>query len=137
MPNKYIKLFIFCFAAALIWAFFAFDLHQYFTLSELKTRQQAFETFYSDHKFLTISIYMIIYIAMAALSLPGAAVMTLAGGALFGTWIGLIVVSFASTIGATLAFLVARFLLGDYVQNKFKDKLKSEQGWKLHSELQR
>ncbi len=125
MKNNSLKLIVLFVAAALIGLFFAFDLHQYFTLSELKARQQAFEAFYTDNKALTISIYMIVYIVMAALSLPGAAVMTLAGGALFGVWIGLIAVSFASTIGATLAFIVARFLLKDYVQNKFKDKLKT------------
>ncbi|MDA3896142.1 MAG: VTT domain-containing protein, partial [Desulfobacteraceae bacterium] len=125
MKNNTLKLIVLFAAAALIGIFFAFDLHQYFTLSELKARQQSFEAFYSDHKMITIAIYKIIYIVMAALSLPGAAVMTLAGGALFGVWIGLIAVSFASTIGATLAFIVARFLLKDYVQKKFKDKLKA------------
>jgi pyruvate/2-oxoglutarate dehydrogenase complex dihydrolipoamide dehydrogenase (E3) component/uncharacterized membrane protein YdjX (TVP38/TMEM64 family) len=65
-----------------------------------------------------------LYIAVTALSLPGAAVMTLAGGALFGLWAGLLAVSFASTIGATLAFLAARFLLRGYVQNRFGDRLK-------------
>ncbi len=125
MKDNRLKIIILFVVAALIGIFFAFDLHQYFTLSELKARQQAFEAFYSDHKALTIAIYMTVYIIMAALSLPGAAVMTLAGGALFGVWIGLIAVSFASTIGATLAFMVARFLLKDYVQNKFKDKLRA------------
>jgi uncharacterized membrane protein YdjX (TVP38/TMEM64 family) len=66
-----------------------------------------------------------IYIAVAALSLPGAAILTLAAGALFGNLAGLIMVSFASSIGATLAFLVSRFLLKDYVQKKFGDKLKA------------
>ncbi|MEX1303389.1 MAG: TVP38/TMEM64 family protein, partial [Desulfotignum sp.] len=63
------------------------------------------------------------YITVTALSLPGAAVMTLAGGALFGLVTGTVVISFASTIGATLAFLVSRFLLKNWVQNRFKDKL--------------
>ena len=66
---------------------------------------------------------MIIYIAVTSLSLPGAALLTLAGGAFFGFWMGTVVVSFASTIGATLACVVSRFLLRDWVQNKFKDKL--------------
>lgn len=105
--------------------FFAFDLQQYFTLTHLKSRQQAFANYYADHRALTIGIYMVIYIAVTALSLPGAAVMSLAGGALFGIWVGVILVSFASTIGATLAFLVSRFLLKDYVQNKFGDRLKA------------
>jgi uncharacterized membrane protein YdjX (TVP38/TMEM64 family) len=67
---------------------------------------------------------MLIYIVVTALSLPGAAVMTLAGGGLFGLVTGTIVVSFASTIGATCACVVARYLLRDWVQNKFGDKLK-------------
>ena len=109
--------------AALVIAFFAFDLGQYLTFDYLKSKQLALETYHADHQLMTMSIYMAVYILVAALSLPGAAVMTLAGGAIFGLWVGLLIVSFASSIGATLAFLVARFLLKDYVQNKFGDRL--------------
>ena len=109
----------------LIWAFFAFDLGQYLTLEYIKSQQEAFNRYYQDHRALTIAIYMGIYIVVTALSLPGATVMTLAGGALFGLWIGLVAISFASSIGATLAFLVSRFLLRDWVQGKFGDKLKA------------
>ncbi|HCL81051.1 MAG TPA: TVP38/TMEM64 family protein, partial [Nitrospiraceae bacterium] len=70
-----------------------------------------------------IAAYMLIYIFVTGLSLPGATVMTLAGGALFGLWVGAIVISFASTLGATLACLISRFLLRDWVQSKFGDKL--------------
>jgi len=105
--------------------FFAFDLQQYLTLEFFKSRQQDFEAFYADHRVGTMAAYMILYILVTALSLPGATVMTLAGGALFGLWVSLLMVSFASTIGATLAFLVARFVLKDYVQGKFGDKLKA------------
>jgi len=111
--------------AGLIWAFFAFDLGQYLTLEYIKSQQEAFDRYYQDNQSLTIAIYMGIYIIVTALSLPGATIMTLAGGALFGLWVGLVAVSFASTIGATLAFLVSRFLLRDWVQGKFGDKLKS------------
>ncbi|MFP4423323.1 MAG: dihydrolipoyl dehydrogenase [Desulfococcaceae bacterium] len=111
--------------AALAILFFAFDLGQYLTLAELKARHAAFQDYYQDHTVLTLGIYALIYIVVTALSLPGAAVMTLAGGALFGFWAGLIVVSFASSIGATLAFIVARFLLRDYVQRKFGRRLKA------------
>jgi len=103
--------------------FFAFDLGQYLTLEQLKLHQQSFTEYYHAHTGVTIAIYMAVYILVTSLSLPGATVMTLAGGALFGTWTGLLLVSFASTIGATLAFLVSRFLLKDYVQNRFGDKL--------------
>jgi dihydrolipoamide dehydrogenase len=105
--------------------FFTFDMGQYLTLEQLKVRQQALNDFYGEHRALTIAVYMGAYILMAALSLPGAAVMTLAGAVIFGLWVGLVVVSFASTIGATLAFLVSRFLLRDYVQGRFGDKLKA------------
>ena len=125
LKNTRLKFIVLLAIAALIAIFFAFDLHRYFTLSELKDGQHAFNAFYSSHKGITIILYMAVYIIMAALSLPGAAVMTLAGGAILGVWAGLIVVSFASTIGATLAFIVARFILRDYVQKKFGDKLKA------------
>ena len=104
-------------------SFFALDLQQYFTLENLKSHQETFKAYYQQHQSLTLLIYFCIYVLMAALSLPGAAVMTLAGGAFFGLVAGSIVVSFASSIGATLAFLVSRFLLRESVQNKFGDKL--------------
>jgi uncharacterized membrane protein YdjX (TVP38/TMEM64 family) len=99
------------------------DLGQYLSLDYLKTSQDKFVQLYASHHFAVIATYMAVYIVVTALSLPGAAVMTLAGGAMFGFWTGLIVVSFASTIGATLACFVARFLLKDWVQNKFGKKL--------------
>jgi len=111
--------------AMLLAGFFIFDLGQYFTLDYLKAQRDSFSSYYQANTLFTIAIYMLIYIIVTALSLPGAAVMTLAGGAIFGLTTGTIAVSFASTIGATLAFLVARLLLRDYVQNKFKDKLQS------------
>ncbi len=109
----------------LIVAFFAFDLQRFLTLEYLKTRQLAFAEFYTANRLLTITIYFVLYVVVTALSLPGAAVMTLAGGALLGFWSALVTVSFASTIGATLAFLVSRFLLRDWVQGRFGDKLKA------------
>ena len=104
-------------------SFFTFDLNQYLTLDYLKQQQHAFDNFYVNNRLLTIAIYMAIYILIAALSLPGAAIMTLAGGALFGLVTGTVVVSFASTIGATIACIVSRYLLRDWVQNKFGDRL--------------
>jgi pyruvate/2-oxoglutarate dehydrogenase complex dihydrolipoamide dehydrogenase (E3) component/uncharacterized membrane protein YdjX (TVP38/TMEM64 family) len=117
------RLILVAIAAVLGVAFFAFDLDRYLTLSYLKDQQLAFAVFYATHTVLTIVLYMAIYIIVTALSLPGATIMTLAGGALFGTGRGLIAVSFASTIGATLAFLVSRFLLRDWVQQKFGARL--------------
>ena len=125
MNNKRIKqIVILAVLIALVASFFIFDLRQYLTLEYIKSQQQAFADYYSENTVLTIAIYFVIYVITTALSLPGAAVLTLVGGALFGLVTGTIIVSFASTLGATLAFLVSRFLLGDYVQNKFSDKLK-------------
>lgn len=108
---------------ALVAIFFAFDLQQYLTLDYLKASQAQFAELYHAKPVLVIGGYMGIYILVTALSLPGAAILTLAGGALFGLVTGLVVVSFASSIGATLACFVARFVLRDWVQNKFGDKL--------------
>jgi uncharacterized membrane protein YdjX (TVP38/TMEM64 family) len=100
-------------------------LGHYLTLSYVKLSQEKFAALYAEQRFIVIAAYMLIYILVTSLSLPGAAVMTLAGGALFGLLIGTIVVSFASTIGATLACFVSRSVLRDWVQNKFADKLKT------------
>lgn len=106
-------------------AFQFFDLGQYLTLDYIKASQEKFQALYEAHRIPVIAGYMAIYISVTSLSLPGAAVLTLAGGGLFGLLVGTIVVSFASTIGATLACLVSRFLLREWVQNKFGDKLKT------------
>jgi uncharacterized membrane protein YdjX (TVP38/TMEM64 family) len=105
--------------------FRTFDLGQYLTLDYIKGSQERFQALYLSHRFLVIAVYMGIYITVTALSLPGAAVLTLAGGGLFGLVVGTVVVSFASTIGATLACLVSRFILQDWVQNRFGGKLKT------------
>jgi uncharacterized membrane protein YdjX (TVP38/TMEM64 family) len=125
MNQKKTRMAIIALIAIFIASFFYFDLGRYFTLEYFKGQQQALQDYYAANPALTIAIYMGIYIAVAALSLPGAAILTLAAGALFGNLAGLIMVSFASSIGATLAFLVSRFLLKDYVQKKFGDKLKA------------
>jgi len=104
-------------------AFQYFDLGQYLSLDYIKASQQRLHELYLANRLVVIGGYMAIYIAVAALSLPGAAVLTLAGGGLFGLAIGTVVVSFASTIGATLACLVSRFLLRESVQKKFGDRL--------------
>ena len=125
MSSRNAKLILIATIVVLIVAFFVFDLQRFLTLEYLKDRQQAFADFYAANRLLTIAIYFILYVVVTALSLPGAAVMTLAGGGLLGFWTALVTVSFASTIGATLAFLASRFLLRDWVQGKFGDKLKA------------
>jgi pyruvate/2-oxoglutarate dehydrogenase complex dihydrolipoamide dehydrogenase (E3) component/uncharacterized membrane protein YdjX (TVP38/TMEM64 family) len=110
---------------AAITAFFAFDLGQYLSLDYFKSQQAAIDDYSRANPGTTVAIYAAVYILVTALSLPGAAVMTLAGGAIFGLLWGTIIVSFASTIGATLAFLAARFLLRDTVQRRFDESMKS------------
>lgn len=101
----------------------AFRLDQYLTLAYLKESQAFFAALYAARPLLVIAGYMALYIMVTALSLPGAAIMTLAGGGLFGLFTGTLVVSFASSIGATAACAVSRFLLRDWVQNRFGDRL--------------
>lgn len=108
---------------ALIVAFWAFRLDRYMSLSYLKESADRFRELYASHRGLVILVYFVAYVAAAALSLPGAVVLTIAGGALFGLFTGTIIVSFASAIGATLACFVSRFLLRDWVQGKFGDKI--------------
>ncbi len=117
------KIAIVIIVVGLIAVFKIFDLGQYLTLTYIKASQEKFALMYAGHKAMVIAIYMMIYILVTSLSLPGAAVLTLAGGALFGLRVGTLVVSFASTIGATLACFVSRFLLRDWVHSKFGDKL--------------
>lgn len=105
--------------------FFLLDLGRFFTLAYLQNSLDRFHQFYAQNRFLTLSVFFAIYVLVTALSLPGAAVMTLAAGAFFGLVIGVILVSFASSIGATLAFLVARFLLRDTVQKRFSERLRA------------
>jgi pyruvate/2-oxoglutarate dehydrogenase complex dihydrolipoamide dehydrogenase (E3) component/uncharacterized membrane protein YdjX (TVP38/TMEM64 family) len=125
MKNASGKLLLVAVIAVMVAVFFLLDFDRFLTLGYLKAQQQAFQDYYQAHRMWTLLAYFIIYVLVTALSLPGAAVMTLAGGALFGFWPALLVVSFASTIGATLAMLVARFLLRDWVQGQFGDKLKA------------
>ena len=109
----------------LIAAFFYFELGQYFNLDHIKSQQHAIEAYYLSNPVKTLLVYVSVYIAVTALSLPGAAVMTLVGGAIFGLLWGTVVVSFASTIGASLAFIVSRFLLRAPLQAKFANQLSS------------
>ena len=110
---------------AAIAAFFTFDLGRFLNLETLKTQQAAMDAFYRANPLLTIGAYFGIYVAVTGLSLPGALIMTLAGGAIFGLLWGFIIVSFASAIGATLAFMASRFLFRDAVQHRFGDHLRT------------
>ena len=111
--------------AVLIASFFLFDVGSFLTLENLKAQQAELDSWREQNPQLSLLVFFLVYVVVTALSLPGAAVMTLAIGAIFGFVTGTILVSFASTIGATLAFVIARFLLRDTVQARFGDKLKA------------
>src|SRR6266850_7079492 len=119
------KLLLMVLIAALIAAFIVFALGQYFSLSYLKSQQAAIEELYRAKPLQTVAAFFLIYVAATGLSLPGATILTLAAGAIFGLLWGTIIVSFASSIGATLSFVASRFVLKDSVQAKFGDKLKA------------
>lgn len=105
--------------------FFALGLHNQLTLDGLKSSLDSFTEWRTSSPLLVGGIFFLIYVSVAALSLPGAAIMTLAAGALFGLLWGTVIVSFASSLGATLAFLVSRYVLRDSVESRFGDRLAS------------
>ncbi len=111
--------------AAALAAWFALDLGSYLEFERLKASIEDLRAWYLENPLLAGAIYFAVYVGVTALSVPGAAVMTLAGGALFGFWYALLLVSFASSIGATLAFLVSRVLLRDWVQGRFGRQLRA------------
>jgi len=117
------RLLLLLLALAAFVVFHRYQLGDYLSLSYLKESQARFREIYEAHRVATVAVYMLIYIVVTALSLPGAAVMTLAGGGLFGFWTATIAISFASTIGATLACGVSRFILRDWVARRFGDKM--------------
>ncbi|AQP98893.1 pyridine nucleotide-disulfide oxidoreductase [Pseudoalteromonas aliena] len=117
------KIFLLLIAAAAIGLFFHFNLHQLLTLDGLKGSMDQFNQYKEQSPLLVIGGFFLLYVVVTALSLPGAAILTLAAGALFGLVEGLLVASFASTIGATLAFLVSRYLLRDSIKQRFPERL--------------
>ncbi len=121
-PRKLLLLLVIAILAS---AFFAIDLGRFFSLDYFKSQQAAIEAYRAAHPGLTAGIFFAVYVAVTGLSLPGAAILTLVGGAIFGLLWGAVIVSFASTLGATLAFLVARFALRDWVQSQFGVRLKA------------
>ncbi len=104
---------------------FAANFSQYLTLENAKAQQEALNSYINQRIALAALVYFLTYIAVTAFSIPGATVVTLLGAALFGFWTSLLLVSFASSIGATIAFLSSRYLLRDWVQSKFGAKLNS------------
>ncbi|MEM6908977.1 MAG: FAD-dependent oxidoreductase [Pseudomonadota bacterium] len=119
------KLAIVAVLVGLIAAYFVFDLGQYLSLEATKQGIDNARGFYQDNPALVLGVFFLIYVAVTAASLPGAAIMTVAAGALFGLVTGTILVSFASTLGATLAFLASRYVLRDSVEARFGERLKA------------
>ncbi|CAN5697337.1 bifunctional TVP38/TMEM64 family protein/FAD-dependent oxidoreductase [soil metagenome] len=104
-------------------AFFALHLERYFSLGYLKQSQVSLAALYDSRPVMVVAAYFLVYLAITALSIPGAVILTLAGGALFGLALGTLLVSFASSLGATLSFLAARFILRDSVNARFGQRL--------------
>lgn len=113
------KLIVIGLLALVVGLFFWFDLDRFLSLESLRASQQDIAAFVAANQWLAVGGFFVLYVLITALSIPGAAVMTLAAGAIFGLVTGTILVSFASSLGATLAFLLSRFLLRDYVEQKF------------------
>ena len=103
--------------------FYVFDLQQYLSLESLKSNREELDAVYHENSVTVILGFIGIYFLVVALSLPGATILTLAGGAVFGPVSGMLIVNIGATLGATAAFLVARFVLRDWVEKKFGDKL--------------
>lgn len=110
--------------ALAIAAWFLFDLGQYLTLDTLKAQQALIDELYRSDPLLVLGLFFLVYVLLTALSVPGAVILTLAAGAIFGVTTGTLVVSFASTLGATLAFLASRYLFHDAVQARFSERLR-------------
>ena len=106
-------------------AYFIFDLGQYLSLENFKASQADIVAAKDANPALYIAGFFLLYVAVTGLSIPGAAIMTLVAGALFGVVLGTLIVSFASTMGATLAFLSSRYVLRDWVQGKFGERLRA------------
>ena len=109
--------------ALVIGAFVVLDLSRYLNFEQLKASQASFNQLYAQQPLVVAAVYFGVYVVATALSFPGAVIITLAGGAVFGLWWGLLLVSFASTLGATLAFLASRFVLRDWVESRFGQRL--------------
>jgi len=115
------KLLLLLIIAAIVGIFLGFDGHKLLTLENLQSHQSAIGQWIDQNLVLAVSGFTLVYVVVTALSLPGAAIMTLAGGAFFGLFIGVVVASVASTLGATLAFLIARFVLREPLRRKYAD----------------
>src|SRR2546428_9061246 len=117
------KIVVVAFFALAVCAFFYFDLKQYLSLEALKANRDSLLAYTETHYTTSVVLFILLYCLQTAFSLPGAAIFTLAGGFLFGSFLGTLYTNIAATSGATLAFLAARYLLRDWVERKFGDRL--------------
>jgi uncharacterized membrane protein YdjX (TVP38/TMEM64 family)/Fe-S oxidoreductase len=125
MPSRRLKRILLLTAIGVVIAvFFASGLHRHMTLEAMKSSQDRFQVLFAEKPAVVIGGFLAVYIPVVALNLPGAAVLGLVAGALFGALVGTVLISFASSIGATLACALSRYLLRDWVQRRFGDKLK-------------
>ena len=122
-PNSTGKIVIALLLAAGIGAFFYFDLGQYLSLDALKKNRDSLLAYTESNFGVAVALFVCVYMVQTAFSLPGGAILTLAGGFLFGSLLGTVFVNVGATTGATLAFLAARYLLRDWVETKFGDRL--------------
>jgi uncharacterized membrane protein YdjX (TVP38/TMEM64 family) len=123
-PNSFRgKILIGCILLTGIGAFFYFDLGQFLSLDSLKANRDALLQYTTSQYEIAVALFILVYILQTAFSLPGGAVLTLTGGFLFGSLMGTLFVNVGATAGATLAFLAARYLLRDWVEQKFGDRL--------------
>ncbi|MDC0661090.1 FAD-dependent oxidoreductase [Marinobacter sp. SS21] len=118
------KLFLIAVIATLVLTFIGLDGHQLLTLANLQQHQASLNQWIAVNTLVAVGGFVLIYIAVTALSLPGAAILTLAGGAFFGNLQGLLAVSLASTVGASLAFLAARFLFRDSLRKRYAETIR-------------
>jgi len=123
MKATFIRMILIFLIATVMVSFFVFDVSSHLNLDTIKAHRQAWQQYYQAHQVLTLSLFAALYVFVTAFSLPVATVLTLLSGALFGLSLGLLLVSFSSTIGASLAFLMARLLAKDYVQTRYRKPL--------------
>ncbi|MEY3509645.1 MAG: Mercuric reductase [Pseudomonadota bacterium] len=117
------QLLVLLLVALAIGVLLALDVGRFLSFEQLKASQASFAQLHAEQPLTVTVVYFLIYVAATALSIPGATIITLAGGAIFGLWQGLLIVSFASSIGAILAFLASRFVLRDWVEARFGQRL--------------
>ena len=124
MKPPYLKLLIVLSIALLVGLFFSLDLQQYLTLDHLKSRHSFYLEYYEQNQIKSLCIYFVIFFVLIILSIPGITVVSLAGGALFGFPITLLLTSFADALGSTVVFLASRYLFGNSLQARYSDRLR-------------